>query len=364
MKILCFIDSLGSGGAQRQLVELAIGFKERGHDVTLLIYHDVNFYEKILEKFNINVVCVSAENYIYRFIRIRRYIRNGKFDSVISFLESPSFIATFSSLPFRNWSLIVGERSSNPAIFKSLRLRFYRLFHLFSDYVVFNSYANMYMVKKINPFLSDIRLKVIYNIVDEARWKIDYQTKEFKKTNVFKLIVLSSHQYLKNLNGLIEAVNLLTDEEKSRLEVIWYGDSIVAPYFDNSYIEAITKIKYFGLDNIFSFYSATPDVSIYLKEASALGLFSFYEGLPNAVCEAMFIGKPVIASNISDIPLLLKNELLLFDPQNILSISTTIKYLLELDQDELANIGDTNREIAYSLFRKDKIIDVYLNLLQ
>jgi len=38
MIILCVIDTLGSGGAQRQLVNIAIGFKERGHTVSFLVY--------------------------------------------------------------------------------------------------------------------------------------------------------------------------------------------------------------------------------------------------------------------------------------------------------------------------------------
>ena len=37
-KILFFINYLGSGGAQRQIVELAVGFKKRGYDVKFLIY--------------------------------------------------------------------------------------------------------------------------------------------------------------------------------------------------------------------------------------------------------------------------------------------------------------------------------------
>ena len=32
MKILCVINSLRPGGAQRQLVNLGIGFKEKGHE--------------------------------------------------------------------------------------------------------------------------------------------------------------------------------------------------------------------------------------------------------------------------------------------------------------------------------------------
>ena len=44
MKILCVINSLRPGGAQRQLVNLGIGFKEKGHEVSFLAYHNVNFY--------------------------------------------------------------------------------------------------------------------------------------------------------------------------------------------------------------------------------------------------------------------------------------------------------------------------------
>lgn len=38
MKILCFIDSLGSGGAQRQHTALAVGIKKRGHPMQFLLY--------------------------------------------------------------------------------------------------------------------------------------------------------------------------------------------------------------------------------------------------------------------------------------------------------------------------------------
>lgn len=49
-RILCFIDSLGAGGAQRQLVNLAIGLKKRGYIVHFLVYHVDNFYLPILQE--------------------------------------------------------------------------------------------------------------------------------------------------------------------------------------------------------------------------------------------------------------------------------------------------------------------------
>ena len=41
-KILCLIDSLGAGGAQRQMVGLATFLKEKGYDVVVAIYHKDN----------------------------------------------------------------------------------------------------------------------------------------------------------------------------------------------------------------------------------------------------------------------------------------------------------------------------------
>ena len=39
MRILCVIDSLGSGGAQRQMVSLAQGMVARSHEVEFFVYH-------------------------------------------------------------------------------------------------------------------------------------------------------------------------------------------------------------------------------------------------------------------------------------------------------------------------------------
>ena len=54
---------------------------------------------------------------------------------------------------------------------------------------------------------------------------------------------------------------------------------------------------------------------IYLN-ADCVILPSAFEGLPNVICEAMIAGCPVLASNVSDIPILLgKNERgILFEP--------------------------------------------------
>jgi hypothetical protein len=154
MKLLCVIDCLGPGGAQRQLVELALGIKENGNEVTFLTYHNNPFFNANIEKAGIIVISLNEPNYLKRFFRIRHYIRNGNFDSVLSFLEGANFLCEFSGLPFRRWNLVVGERSANPKILKSLKLKIYRWFHLFADYIVANSNSNLQIICSVNPLLS------------------------------------------------------------------------------------------------------------------------------------------------------------------------------------------------------------------
>ena len=46
MKILCFIDNLGSGGAQRRFTNLAVLFRKAGHQISFLTYSEGDFFKK------------------------------------------------------------------------------------------------------------------------------------------------------------------------------------------------------------------------------------------------------------------------------------------------------------------------------
>ncbi|MDY0103774.1 MAG: glycosyltransferase [Lentimicrobium sp.] len=358
MKILCVIDSLGSGGAQRQLVNLAVGFKEKGHDVSFLVYHSINFFKSSLVEHEIPVKEIIEPNYLKRLFKMRRFIRRGKYDSVFSFLEASNFICEISGLPWRKWKLVVGERSANPAILKTFKLRAFRWFHVFADYIVANSYENLKIVQKINPLLSSRKCHVIYNIVDFEKWQIISQSKHYENSE-FRIVVAASHRYLKNLSGLVEAVNLLPPQKKNRLRIDWYGNNT----HDTSRIEVQKKIKEYKLKDVFTFLEPILSIQQKMQEADAVGLFSFYEGLPNVICEAMAIGKPIIATAVSDIPLLISNKNLLSNPHDPSSISQSLKYLLTMKSDELINEGRINQEIALHIFNKETICELYLSLL-
>jgi glycosyltransferase involved in cell wall biosynthesis len=358
MKILCVIDSLGAGGAQRQLVELALGFKEKGHAVFFLTYHNIPYYHPILDRAGIGVTCIDESNYLTRLLSMRRFIRKTDVDAVISFLEAPNIICEAASIPSKPWKLVVGERSADPTLHTSMRLKTYRWLHVLADYVVANSHANMKMIHAINPMLPKTKCRVIYNAVDLSRWKppVDYRP---RKNGKLKLVIASTHRYLKNLDGLLEGLRLLNADERSNLDIEWYGEEI-----DSSFADAQNKMKDFALENILSFYPATHEITRKIQNADVVCLFSHYEGLPNVVCEGMACSKPVICSAVSDVPDLLSHEPRMLcnsrDPQ---SITNAIRYVLGLSNSQLRMIGEQNKRCAEEFFGKEKIVAQYLELL-
>ncbi len=360
MRILCFIDSLGSGGAQKQLVELAIGFKEKGHDVTFLVYHDFPFFLDLINNNKINFCKIEANNIFIRFFKIRKFIRNGKFNTVLSFLEIPNIITIFSGFPIRNWKHIVGERSANPLILSTKKSLFLRFFYIFTDFVICNSETNLKMLKKINPFLKKSKLKVIYNLVNINQIYTKYYFSIHNKT---KIVVAASYRSCKNLDGLIKALILLPDEYKKKLVIEWYGNFEIS---NNSkqYINSFLKdIDFYKLKNILILKPHTKNILYHFYNSDFVGLFSHYEGFPNTICEAMSLSKPVLCSKVSDLDIILKNNIngYMFDSNNIDSIKLALVNAITSTHSDRLKFGTNNKILSQKYFDRNQVINTYLN---
>ncbi|MCU0458710.1 MAG: glycosyltransferase family 4 protein [Bacteroidales bacterium] len=358
MKILLVIDSLGSGGSQRQMVNLAVAFREKGNEVAILVYHPHLFYSDELRELEISIDQINESNYVARLIKMRKSIRASNADIVLSFLEAPNFICEVAGLPWRKWKLIIGERSANPRIIKTIKSRALRLFHFFADEIIANSYENIKLIKKANPLLKSSKLHVVLNIVDFSVFSPD-EDFVFRKEGILTLLVPSSHQHLKNLDKLIESMTFLSMPEVSGLRVVWYGD-----IGDDSFEKAEKKINRLKLKETFSFFPATRNIGNIMQQSDVVGIFSLYEGLPNAICEAMACGKPVIASSVGDLPRHIKDERLLFIPEDPKSIAEVLKYVLRLSKDEFIMIGERNYSYARENFSKNRIVNDYLKILR
>jgi glycosyltransferase involved in cell wall biosynthesis len=362
--ILFVIDDLASGGAQRQMVKMAIALKKENSRVSVLTYFPRDFYGLELRNAGIETNCLEFSNPFKRILAFRSFIRKGKYDLVISYLGIPNFLCEVAAIPYKRWELIANERSANPAILKSTKSIFIRFFHLFADKVVCNSYANKLLVKKANPFLRPKNIEVIYNMMDLEDWK-PLEDFSFKRSGKLNLVIAASHRHLKNFLGLLKALMLLTETERKQITIKWYGNNLTPPFYDSSLIECKSFLRENKLDSIIELHPATVAIKERLQQADVVCLLSFFEGLPNAICEGMALGKPILASSVSDIPLLVEDGLngVLIDPNDPESIASGLNFFISSESTTLEEMGRIGRVKALQLFDQNLILNSFKGLL-
>lgn len=360
MKILFLIDSLGSGGAQRQIVSLSSLFKERGLDVSILLYHNDNFFSKDIDDKGISLHYCTSNNHFSRIFQVRRFIRSNAFDAVISFLDVPSFLNCIAAIGGKSWKVITSERSAKEHKFKSLRGKILGLFQRYSDVIVCNSENAKTMWVKHYPKYKD-KIYVIYNQVLLPITNSSYIPKSNEKINI---VVAASYQYLKNPLGVIKALLLLGIDDRKRIKINWYGRKDASKGDTRAYDEAFNLMEENKLDDVILLNEETTDIINKMNEADFVGLFSELEGLPNAICEGMMIGKPIIMTKVSDYTRLVdhKNGFLCEwdEPE---SIKNAFIAAMNLSDDQILRMGANSKEKAKTLFSKETIFEQWMKLI-
>lgn len=352
MKIVCFTDSLGSGGAQRQLAGLACMLKENGHDVTVLTYYDNPFYQHILDDAGVktDVVC-DSDKYLKRIYLLYKYLKNYRDCTLIAYQETPSLIACFLRPLLKIRTLIVSERNTTQAVTIKDRLRFW--LWRYADFVVPNSRSQAEFISA-NVKIPAVKVVPVTNFVDLDTF---CPRKKVERNNIIS--VVASDKKEKNFEGIVHAARILKEQNKNFV-IKWYGirAQILSEYR--------TIIEENGLADVLYAFEPVKDINSVYQNSDYFCLPSFFEGFPNVLCEAMSCGLPVACSAVCDNPYIVKeNENgFLFDPASPESMARAISSLLAMSDSQYADMAAANRERALSLFSKSTFVSKYLELLK
>lgn len=361
-RLLFLAADLCSGGAERQMVTVACLLKNKGHDVTVLCYDKADFYAAILSKAGIPIVWELASNdYLKRIQKVRRFIRKGKYDAVISFLQTCNFLNDISAVGGKEWKVITGERSAMESFFQTKKGKLFSWFQRYSDAIVCNSNNAKKLWVSHCPNLSD-KLRVIYNSVALGEIHSEYIPLKDGKLHI---LVAATYQYLKNPVGLVEALNLMSDNEKALIKIDWYGRIRMGAGDDTqAYDDTKMLVEKYNLQNVIELHDDTKEIADLMNQADAVMLLSKFEGLPNAICEAMTIGKPIIMTRVSDYNVLV-DELngILCDWDNYESIKKAILFLVHKNKEELLQMGGESKRKAFTLFAAEEVTKRWENLL-
>lgn len=358
MRLLLFVSSLGSGGAERQVSTLGLLMKRNGIDVEVLVYHDEQFYEEILTEAGIVLHKVLETNPIKRMLKIRRLIRASKYNVVVSFLDVPNFINCFAAVGGKNWKVITTERSSKIDFFFTRKGKIFSWFQRYSDRIVCNSENAKLMWSKCCPYYKD-KLSVIYNAVNLPKTKSTYTPKRDGKLNI---VIAASYQKLKNPQGVIKALSLMSSSERNHIKVTWYGRQEIIPGDTQAYDESLQLIKKYQLEDVIFLHSETKCIADKMFAADAVGLFSMLEGLPNSICEAMSLGKPIVMSRVSDFSNLVDDNGVVCDWDEPEDIKNALLELCSKTPEQLADMGSASRSKAKKLFDQDSVSKKWIEL--
>lgn len=285
MKIVCVGYLHGAGGAEKQIILLANALSERGHEVHLIILAENKSKYDITKTVKIHDLTqaeLRKKNKIFiRYCALKKQLIEIEPDiSIHYWLQSAYFCAFMNkSIPGK---IIYSERGDPGDVEYNGMLGLIRsiAFKRASGFVFQSEGACNYFNEKIKN-----KSIVIHNSVSIP----DGMYLEPCKNREKKIVTVGRLHPQKNQKLLIDAFSKIADKfPEYRLDI--YGEGELESKLRN-------QIKQLGLENRVFLRGTKQNILDYVYPASLFVLCSDYEGMPNALMEAMAIGVPCISTD-------------------------------------------------------------------
>ncbi|PWH12791.1 MAG: hypothetical protein DDG60_11755 [Anaerolineae bacterium] len=286
-KILFVINKMTYGGAAKIMAFVANGLTARGHEVHLLSYENPNIIPALDARIHIAQAppqppALPGLRRIVQVWQVRHVIRQLKPEVIISFLTYPNLISILAAQG-TGIPVIIAERGDPYAWqgwFTRLRDGVYR----FANGYIFQTHRAKEYYSNINPSKAIVIPNPAY---------IGEKPPAPNRAEIQETIVTVGRLELKQKRQdvLIQAfAQIATEYPEIRLVV--YGDGE-----DEMRIRSL--IAEHQLEGRILLAGVTKNVYAAIQSARLFVLSSDYEGIPNALIEAMSVGLPCISTDCS-----------------------------------------------------------------
>lgn len=350
MKIDFYISSLSGGGAEKVLIILAEMFAKKGYDVMIHSLEKREQFYQVSNLVKINKVKKFKNGFFgifndFKFINSS--LKKRKADIVISFLLRTNILVLFCSF-FRKVKVIVCDRN-NPKTEHSLIVFF------LVQFLYRKAKTIVVQTQKIKRMYFNFILDKIMVIENPVDFESLNSQLEFEKVGNIKtlnrIISIGRLEKQKDFKTLIAAFGLIKNQfPEWELDIYGIGEKKkeLEEYIYNLPDEN-NQIKLCGRTKK-PFYE--------MKRSKIFVLSSFYEGFPNALCEAMYAKLVCISSdcisgpselinnnengylfevgNIKELSILLKETILNYEKLNSMK-EKAYKRILVLDKEKIFN---------------------------
>lgn len=363
MKVLCVIDSLGSGGAQRQFVNIVNGLS-LNYDVEVFLYNPgSNFFKNDLNShISIHVVTRPQGARGFRFDVLKDLIsHHRRVDTVISFLPAANIYCAMANLLTPEVTHICCEMSVVNETESWIRRRISNIANFLAEGVVCNSITQAKYIE--SRFRMKEKVAVVWNGCDIPDFHAEIGPNEY----LYDFIVVARVAYPKNGLQLLHAIKAFYTRNGYVPRVAWAGrddsDQLALEMKASmlKFLENYPEIK-----KNFFWLGEVGDVSALMRVSRSLVSVSRYEGVPVVICEAMLVGCPVIASRISDNSIILGDgeRGFLCDPHSAEDICNALEKRLAASQLDILEMCHRARVYALRNFSLDKMVSGYIDAIE
>ena len=345
MKVLLYINVLGGGGAERVVANLANQLSDHGHIVGIITSFTVlneYYINENITRFNLDTRAYKGridKNYC-RIKQLRDILIREEPDILLSFMAEPNFRAIIAAAHLRTKVIVSVRNDPNREYGGVIGHLIGKLLLPIADGCVFQtSEAQQWFSKKLQS-----KSKIILNQVNDEFFSVSRYPQQGQIVTLGRLSKQKNHLLL--IRSFSEIVH-----KYPFAELHIYGDGEMRD-------ELSMAIKDLELDSKVFLMGNTKNVYEVLAKADIFVLSSDYEGMPNALIEAMSVGVPCISS---DCPcggpnmIINNNETgLLFPVGQQAKLVEKLDFMLSNEREKM-RIGDNAKKYARTHFDAEKI---------
>lgn len=354
-RIAFVLPSLGAGGAERVVVNLANGLSN-DKEVTIIALFKTSSVFEINNKINVfycwpneptsSNAFIAFINNLSNIFKLNKLTKKHNFDILIGFTTSANVLSILVA-KLNNIPCIISERA-NPKLFIPNKFWFILRKHLYKKcnfLVVQSKLSKDFFTKYLDPK----KIEVLPNPLSTALQK---KRQSIQRENL--ILSVGRMDNNKNQEMQLRAFSRLKTND---WKMVLVGDGINRQYLEN-------LSKKLNIANEVLFTGNIEDPSIYYNRSKIFIFTSRSEGFPNVLIEAMFFGLSIISTDCESGPAELISDgengfLIPVDDEDHL-----VERLKELISNNklLIDFGKKARLIG-ARHTLDKIIDNWLSLI-
>ncbi|MDP9341260.1 MAG: glycosyltransferase [Actinomycetota bacterium] len=342
--VALLVESLRSGGAERQLTELATRLDRDRFAPRVLVWQENDFYGGALRETGIEVIGYRRRGKLdpVPTVRVARWLRSGEVRIAHGFDDTGNLYAALGRWMAGRGVAIAAERSEE-RLLGGLSGLHKGWGHRHATVTVANSHSGAaFVTKTAGP---RARVVVIPNGVDLQRFRPgDPGERERARRRLGwpleprVLLTVGTVRRVKNHLGLAMALERL--ESLDGWEARWIGVR------DPDYAEMVERyLRRPRLSSVVHLHDPIPNIEDAYLASDVVVLSSQHEGTPNVVLEAMASGRPVVATAVGDAPRYVEDGVTgwLAPSPDPASICRALSAAIRCTAEELTAMGEKGR---------------------